>query len=125
MPRVVHFELPADDPARAVKFYQEVFGWEISTWGGPIDYWLAKTGEADEPGIDGAIMRRMEGMTTVITIGVPSIDAFTERIVAAGGEVVQPKQPIPGIGYSAYFIDTEGTMVGIFEDDPTAQAPGP
>ena len=44
MPRVIHFEIPADDPQRAVKFYREAFGWEISTWGGPGEYWLATTG---------------------------------------------------------------------------------
>ena len=35
MPRVIHFELSADDPARAVKFYDEVFGWKTQKWDGP------------------------------------------------------------------------------------------
>jgi len=57
MPRVIHFEIPADDPARAVKFYEAVFGWKIEKWNGPMDYWLAMTGEQEQPGIDGAITR--------------------------------------------------------------------
>jgi catechol 2,3-dioxygenase-like lactoylglutathione lyase family enzyme len=48
MARVVHFELAADDPERAVKFYQQVFGWQIHKWDGPQDYWLATTGEQGE-----------------------------------------------------------------------------
>jgi len=62
MPRVVHFEFYVDDPERAVKFYQEVFGWKITKWEGPVDYWLVTTGEEGEPGIDGAIARRTNGV---------------------------------------------------------------
>jgi len=50
--RVIHFEIHADIPERAVKFYEKVFGWQIQKWG-PIDSWLAKTGEEGEPGING------------------------------------------------------------------------
>ena len=39
---VVHFEIPADDPERAAKFYRELFGWEIKHMGGPMDYWLVR-----------------------------------------------------------------------------------
>ena len=56
MPRVIHFEFAADNPERAAKFYREVFGWESAKWGGPMDYWLVKTG-SDGPGIDGGILR--------------------------------------------------------------------
>ena len=38
MPRVVHFEIRADNPERAVKFYSEIFGWEIQKWDGPVEY---------------------------------------------------------------------------------------
>lgn len=61
MPRPIHFEIHADDPERAVSFYDAVFGWRIAKWDGPVDYWLVTTGEEDEPGINGAILRRMGG----------------------------------------------------------------
>jgi len=35
MPRVIHFEIVADNPERAVKYYKEVFGWELTKWDGP------------------------------------------------------------------------------------------
>lgn len=120
MPRVVHFEIPADDPDRAVKFYGNVFGWDIQTWGGPADYWLANTGPADEPGINGAVMRRPEWGTCSIHISVPSLDEHLTKVREAGGEVVQPKSTIPSIGYMAYCRDTEGNVFGVFEEDPTA-----
>jgi hypothetical protein len=53
----MHFELPADDPKRAIAFYEKVFGWTITKWDAPMDYWLVTTGNDDEPGINGAIMR--------------------------------------------------------------------
>jgi hypothetical protein len=56
MPRVIHFEINADDPERAVKFHKKVFDWKITKWEGPVDYWLVTTGEDKVPGINGAIM---------------------------------------------------------------------
>ena len=53
MPKIVHFDIPADDPMRAVAFYQEVFGWKYDKWDGPMEYWLINTGPGDEPGIHG------------------------------------------------------------------------
>ena len=121
MPRVTHFEFYVDDPERVVKFYQEVFGWKITKWEGPVDYWLVTTGEEGEPGIDGAIARRTNGVTTRNVIDVPSLDEFIEKIVNAGGKVVMPKQAVPGVGYSAYCADTDGHVFGLMETDPSAQ----
>lgn len=121
MPRVVHFEFNADKPERAVKFYQEVFGWEIKKWEGPIDYWLVMTGEKEKPGIDGGIMKRMDDETTIITIDVPSVDEFVKKIQEAGGKVVKPKDVIPGVGYFAYCADTEGNVFGIMQEDHEAK----
>jgi len=120
MPRVVHFEINADDPKRAVEFYRQVFGWQIRKWEGPIEYWLVKTGEEGEPGIDGAIMPRMGQGTTYNTVDVRSVDEYVQKIVAAGGQVVSPKQAVPGVGYFAYVADTEGNVFGVMQDDPNA-----
>lgn len=120
MPRVVHFEIPADDPERAVRFYGSVFGWDITTWGGPAEYWLAATGPDEERGIDGAIMRRPQWGACSVHVAVPSIDDAVARIEGAGGDVVQAKSPIPGIGYMAYCRDTEGNVFGVFQEDPSA-----
>jgi len=121
MPRVVHFEIHADDPERAVKFYEKVFGWKIKKWQGPVDYWLVTTGEPDKPGIDGAIMRRTDHGTTYNTIDVPSVDEYTEMIEKAGGKVVMPKTAVPSVGYMAYCADTEGNVFGIMEENPSAK----
>lgn len=121
MPRVVHFEIQADDPERAVRFYEKVFGWKIKKWEGPVDYWLVTTGEPGQPGIDGAIMRRTNHGTTYNTIDVPSVDEFTKAIEKAGGKVVMPKTAVPSVGYMAYCADTEGNVFGIMQEDPSAK----
>jgi predicted enzyme related to lactoylglutathione lyase len=120
MPRVVHFEIPADEPERAVKFYESVFGWKIERWQGPVDYWLVTTGEASEPGIDGGIERRGEGVVTRNIIDVADVDEYARKVEAAGGKVVKPKTPLAGVGWYAYCADTEGNVFGIMQEDPQA-----
>ena len=120
MPRVVHFEINADNPERAVEFYKKVFGWSIENWGGPVEYWLVTTGPEGEPGINGAIKRRSDDQTTCNTISVPSLDDALQMIEKAGGKVLTPKMTIPGIGYNAYCRDSEGNVFGVMESDPSA-----
>ncbi len=121
IPRVVHFEVNVDNPDRAIKFYRDVFGWDIKPVEG-MKYWLAKTGEMDEVGINGAIMPRMDLHASVInTIGVPDIDLYLKRIVDCGGKIVKATDVIPNVGLFAYVFDTEGNLVGIIQ--PTS--PGP
>jgi predicted enzyme related to lactoylglutathione lyase len=122
MSRVVHFEIGAQDTARAVRFYSNVFGWKLQKWDGPQEYWLATTGEQGAPGIDGAIMPAPEGKPTVInTIDVADVDEVTARITANGGEIALPKMAVPGIGWLVYFKDTEGNVSGIMQSDPSAR----
>jgi len=125
MPKVIHFEIGVDNPQRAIKFYTDVFGWKVNQWQTPqesMDYWLVSAGEESEPGIGGALMPRGNYPQAVVnTISVPSVDEFAAKIEAAGGKVVQPKMPIPGIGWFATCRDTEGNFFGIMESDPNAR----
>ncbi|HJT64349.1 MAG TPA: VOC family protein [Candidatus Limnocylindria bacterium] len=119
--RVVHFELPADDPDRAAKFYADAFGWKVEKWGGPTDYWLVTTGEAPEPGIDGGIGRRQDADDQITnTIDVPDLDAAVAAVEAAGGRITRAKGPVPGVGWLAYAVDTEGNPFGMMQADESA-----
>ena len=121
MPRVVHFEIPADQPERAIKFYTDVFGWQIQKWNAPEDYWLIMTGEDNQPGINGGLMRRPDpSASTINSVDVPSVDDFVTKIIQNEGKVVMPKMAIPGVGYIAYCQDTEGNTFGIFQSDASA-----
>lgn len=129
MPRLIHFEIHVDDPDRAAAFYKSLFGWEFNQYG--PDYWLITTGKEPEAGIDGGMNRRSWGGPTgdrivayVGVIGVPDIDAYVAKAKALGAPVVDGKREIPGIGWSAYFRDTEDNVFGIYQamPDPAGQA---
>lgn len=121
MSRVVHFEVMAEDPAKAAKFYGDVFGWDIQKWDGPQDYWLVMTGSKDAPGIDGGIAKSQGEPLTVNTVDVQSVDAMAEKVVENGGRVVVPKMAVPGVGYLVYCQDTEGIVFGMMQSDESAR----
>ena len=120
MGRVVHFEITADDPQRASRFYQDVFGWQVQKYDGPIDYWLATTGQEGEAGIDGAIMPREGTQHTILTIAVDDFDAAIRMVEQAGGKQASEKSNIPGVGDFCYATDSEGNMIGILQPVPPA-----
>lgn len=121
MPRVVHFEISADEPERAVRFYSTIFGWEFHKWDGPEDYWLVKTGEDSEPGINGGLFRRKGPAGHINTVEVNDLDSFINKIVDGGGKLVMPKMAVPGVGYLAYCHDTEESLLGLMQPDASAK----
>lgn len=122
MGRVIHFDLEAQDPDRAMRFYSEVFQWEFSKWDGPLEYWLIKTGPDEEPGIDGGLARTEgEKPETTNTIAVENLDLVLEKLVQSGGKIIREKGAIPGVGWIAYCIDTEGNYFGVIENDEEAR----
>ncbi len=120
MPRVIHFEIATDDPERTIGFYETVFGWKIQKWDGPIDYWNVRTGDPNTPGIDRGIGRK-KGAITVNTIDVKDIDKYIELVEKNGGEITRSKGAVQGVGWLAYFKDTEGNLWGMMEEDPNAR----
>lgn len=126
MPRVYHFEIQATDPDKVADFYRKVFDWKIDKWDGPMEYWLVTTGPAEEPGINGGIMKRMapnnDSMNAfVCTMGVSSVDEYIAKITKHGGSVAVPKMPVPGVGWMAYCKDPDNNIFGIMQEDSSAQ----
>ena len=120
MSRVVHFEISADDPARALSFYERALGWKAVQWGDQ-DYWLLATGDAEEPGINGALMPRRENWPAIVnTLDVASLADTVAAVAANGGKVIEARMVVPGVGYLAYCLDTEGNAFGLMQSDPNA-----
>lgn len=125
MDGVVHFEIPAEDLDRAKEFYATTFGWQSQTvpMGGGTEYTTVTTTPVDEttmmptqPGaINGGMVGKSDMESPVITIGVESIDDTLEKVTASGGSVVQPRTAIPDMGAFAYFNDSEGNLMGLWE----------
>jgi predicted enzyme related to lactoylglutathione lyase len=126
MDKVVHFEIPTDDFARAKEFYGSIFGWQLQDMQGEAmgEYVIAMTTPVDqetqgptEPGaINGGLMKRAaDTPSPVITIGVDAIDDALKQVEAGGGSIVTPRTEIPGMGAFAYFKDSEGNVLGLWE----------
>lgn len=132
---IVHFEIPADQPERAAKFYRELFGWDIKKFegsaAGGIEYWMVRTVPTDDqgmplrPGVNGGLMRRMyQGQPPVNYIAVEDVDEFVKKAAGLGAKVLMEKSPVPGMGWFAQLNDTEGNVLAIWQHDPHAGAVG-
>jgi predicted enzyme related to lactoylglutathione lyase len=122
MPRPTHFEIPADNPERAIAFYSSVFGWTFQKWEGPMPYWMIITGPDSEPGINGGLMPKQHPQQPPCnTISVTNLDEMVAKALAAGAELALPKMAVPGVGWLAYCKDTEGHVFGMIQMDAAAK----
>ena len=120
MAKVVHFEIPVDDAERAQRFYRSMFDWDVQGYG-EQPYWLVQAGPEDEPGANGALLARSEVHSSpVVIIGVDDIDSALRRATDEGAQVVHERQAVPQMGWSAYFRDPEGNVVGLWQSDESA-----
>jgi uncharacterized protein len=123
MGRVIHFDIPIDDPDRASAFYRDAFGVTVEQWG-EFPYWLVN-GKENEPGANGALVPRGDSPGGIVVyFEVSDIDAALKQVDAAGGSLVTEKLPIPTVGWSAHVRDSEGNLIGVFQYDPTVAMPG-
>ena len=119
MPKIVHFEIPADDLKRAQQFYGDLFGWEIKPQEGAEEYLMISSNE--ENGVEGGILkRRAPDQPITHYVDVDSVDDYTRKVAALKGEIIAPKMPVPKKGYFAICKDTENNIFGIWEEDPEA-----
>jgi predicted enzyme related to lactoylglutathione lyase len=118
---LVHFEIPAGDIERLMKFYTKLFGWKMQKmeW---MDYWLIETvpvnekGEHIRPGVNGAMYKKESTDDKPRNyISVESVDEYTQKITALGGRIIVPKQEIPKTGWTAIAVDPEGNVFGLFQ----------
>jgi predicted enzyme related to lactoylglutathione lyase len=119
---VVHFEIPADRVDRAREFYREAFGWTITPFGGE-DYTMLGTAASDDQGrptqpgaINGGLVRRSNEVSApVVTVAVDDIDQALEKISALGGQTLIGRTAVPDMGFTAYFMDSEGNVIGLWQ----------
>ena len=119
--RVVHFEIQADDIERAKAFYENVFGWQVPQMmkeeESGMDYWGLVTGPDGTPGINGGLYKRGSDKlyTYDCTIQVEDLDKAIEALKQNGGSVRVEKSEIPGVGFFAGCVDTEGNRLGLMQ----------
>lgn len=120
MGKVVHFEIPVDDPDRAREFYEQAFGWSFREWE-QSPYWLTDIGEEGAPGVEGALIAR-SGLhaSPVVIVDVDDIQEALATAVEAGAEALTDRRAVPSIGWSAYVRDPEGNVIGLWQADEDA-----
>lgn len=120
--KVVHFEIPADNVERAQTFYHEAFGWQMNPWP-EMSYTGLGTTPSDENGmprepgaINGGMFKRTAPFTgPVITIDVEDVDEALAQVERLGGTVVAGREAVGEMGFTGYFKDTEGNLVGLWQ----------
>ena len=124
--RVVHFEVPFEDGDRARAFYQDAFGWNIMPMP-EMDYTMVSTGPTgdqgpSEPGyIGGGMMERSNGFQgPVLVVDVDDIDEALVKVEGLGGKTARPKMAVGDMGFTAYFTDSEGNLMGLWQTAPQA-----
>jgi hypothetical protein len=115
--KIVHFELPSHDAARAKGFWGGLFGWSFTDPGMPgMEYWMTQT--SDDQGA--AIFTRSDGTTgTVVYLDTDDIDASIAKVRELGGKA-EDKNPIPHVGWFTRCTDTEGNEFSLFQRDESA-----
>jgi predicted enzyme related to lactoylglutathione lyase len=122
-----YFDLTVHDLNQAREFFQRVFGWRFEKFPMPYEYYRIQAGPENEPGIDGGIGAVKDAPIsggdpmTQITVPVPDLDDVISRVLTGGGRIVEPKMPIPGIGWYATCAEPGGLRFGIIQADPTAK----
>jgi predicted enzyme related to lactoylglutathione lyase len=118
---IVHFDIPAEDVERAKAFYSSLFGWEIAAPPEFPDYYMFLTGDPETDAGGGLMARESpEQVGLVNYIGVESVDDIVGQVVELGGQVTVPKQAVPGMGWMAHFLDTEGNAIAVWQSDESA-----
>jgi predicted enzyme related to lactoylglutathione lyase len=111
--KICYLEIPATDIARSAEFYQRSFGWTIRSRsdgstafddgvGQVIGAWVMGRPPASQPGL-------------MVYIMVDSVAETVDKIVAAGGEIVQPIG-IDAPEITARFRDPGGNIVGLYQN---------
>jgi|SRR5215210_1024823 len=116
---IVHIELPSDDPEKAARFYEEMFGWPMEH-AAQFDYWTFAT----EPNRGGGFNKidpnspigfPIKGGETIIYVEVDDIDAGLTKAESLGGQIMTPNSDIPGVGSFGIFRDPSGNLIGLFK----------
>lgn len=122
-----YFDLSVRDLDQARTFFEKVLGWRFERFPMPYEYYRIHAGPDDEPGIDGGMGSVNDAPLsggnplTVVTVPVSNLDDVIALVEANGGRVVEPKMPIPGIGWYATCAESGGLVFGLIQADENAR----
>lgn len=121
--RIVHFEIPADEPKKLISFYRDIFDWTFTQAEGDEEYWTIRT-DGSSDALDGGLLRKLgPNQKPINFVRVDSLDEHLAKIEKSGGRVLQPKHSVVNRGWYAIAADPEGNSFGLWQDDRAAPLP--
>jgi len=109
---ICHVNIACEDLVRAKKFYEDVFGWEITQWDNN-PYYLYKTNDSSYSVSGGLMLSKERQSYPSLHLNVQDIDCTVEKIKNAGGSIVKEKFGLAG-GFIVHLKDTEGNIIGLW-----------
>lgn len=109
---ICHVELETTDIERAQSFYGGLFDWTFRAFTenmvvfGAGDQHLGGFMKVDTVN---------PGSSPSIWVEVENLDASLAKAESLGGKVINPKGPVPHVGWSAQITDLDGNTVGMVE----------
>jgi predicted enzyme related to lactoylglutathione lyase len=118
---IIWFEIPADKPERAKKFYSALFGWKINKFPGVADYWHIDTGGPDASPDGGMMTRKHPEQPITNYVNVPSVEKAAAKVEKLGGKICMSKTAVPEMGYFVVCQDTENNEFALWEINRNAK----
>jgi uncharacterized protein len=109
---IVHVEIPAADSAKAGKFYNDLFGWEIQSVP-EMNYTMWDAGDGSAGGFN-EVGDEFKAGDVLIYINSDDIEADLKKAKSLGAAVVQQKMEIPQTGWFAIFKDPTGNRIALY-----------
>jgi predicted enzyme related to lactoylglutathione lyase len=117
----VHIEISSKDRKESAEFYSKVFGWQTQHID-EMDYTTFASGDEGEVGGGfNPVTAENPAGTVIVYINTEDIEGSLAQVEANGGQMVMPKQEIPGMGWFAFFKDPTGNVLALYKDIGMAQ----
>ena len=113
---VVFWELASHDAEKSVKFFREVFEWDLKM-DERLGFYVMEAGK-DWPGVEGGIFTPKKARLPFLTIYilVDDIEVMAEKVVANGGSLVDGIQNTPtGSTRLCLFNEPSGVTFAMLE----------
>ena len=119
MRKIVHIEIPSSDDAAAKAFYGALLGWQATEvpMGDDFTYVMFDLGQ-----LGAALSQVNEDIKpgdVIVYFESDDLEADMARVAELGGQVLLPRQDIPGFGSLGMFMDPTGNRIAFWENaDP-------
>ncbi|MEE9450099.1 MAG: VOC family protein [Ignavibacteriaceae bacterium] len=121
MNTVTHFEIPSGDIQKTKEFYAGLFDWEFNFME-EMNYMMFTTQKEDGKLASGGILEKQNDQHHVTNyVTVENVDESAKKVEELGGKIVVEKMPVPGMGWFVHFIDIDGNLMALWQNDAEAK----